>query len=529
MDKAWMAKDRLSHEFELGLESFLQFALQHATNPTSIPCPCTKCGNLWNTNINSIRAHVYCNGIDLTYKKWIWHGEESVLGDLKKENDAAGESENYFADKPIDMVHAAYESSENPDQFIKLLEDAEKPLYVGCTKFTKLSAIVQLYNLKAKYSWSDNSFTELLVLFGEMLPVDNELPLSLYDAKKSLCAMGMTYKKIHACPNDCVLYWKEYEDFTDCPTCGVSRWKLAKNSRIIEGVPAKILWYFPPIPRFQRMFRSKEISKELIWHANKRVCDAYMRHPADAPCWRLVDHNWPNFASETRNLRLAIAADGINPHSLMSSTYSCWPVIMITYNLPPWLCMKRKYMMLTLLIFGPKQPGNDIDVYLAPLIDDLKELWEVGVEAYDAHREERFLLRAVLLWTINDFPAYGNLAGCTVKGYQACPICGEKTCAKRLKHNKKMSFTGHRRFLRRDHPYRRQKKAFDGTQDFTMAPKPLSGDEVLKKVEGITCRWGKIRANFQSKENDGKSCWKKNRYSLNLSIGKICMFDMFLM
>ena len=72
-------------------------------------------------------------------------------------------------------------------------------------------------------------------------------------------------------------------------------------------------------------------------------------------------------------------------------------------------------MMLTLLISGPKQPGNDIDVYLAPLIDDLKILWEVGIEAYDAHRQESFTLKAILMWTINDFPAYGNLAGCTVK------------------------------------------------------------------------------------------------------------------
>lgn len=41
--------------------------------------------------------------------------------------------------------------------------------------------------------------------------------------------------------------------------------------------------------------------------------------------------------------------------------------------------------MLTLLILGPKQLDNDIDVYLAPLIDDLKTLWEVGIEAYDAY------------------------------------------------------------------------------------------------------------------------------------------------
>ena len=42
-------------------------------------------------------------------------------------------------------------------------------------------------------------------------------------------------------------------------------------------------------------------------------------------------------------------------------------------------------------------PGNDIDVYLAPLLDDLKLLWEVGVESYATHQQELFTLRVVLL------------------------------------------------------------------------------------------------------------------------------------
>ena len=78
---------------------------------------------------------------------------------------------------------------------------------------------------------------------------------------------------------------------------------------------------------------------------------------------------------------------------------------MVIYNLPPWLCMKRKYMMLSMLISGPKQLGDDIGTYLAPLIEDLKLLWENGVECYDAYQEEVFNLRSVLLWTINDFSA----------------------------------------------------------------------------------------------------------------------------
>ncbi|CAL9018536.1 unnamed protein product [Prunus brigantina] len=101
-----------------------------------------------------------------------------------------------------------------------------------------------------------------------------------------------------------------------------------------------------------------------------------MSHPADSPSWKLVDDKWPEFGKEPRNLRLALSSNGFNPHSSLSSRYSCWSVILVTYNLPSWLCMKWKFMMLTLLISGPKRPGNDIDVYLEHLIDDLKSMWD---------------------------------------------------------------------------------------------------------------------------------------------------------
>ena len=84
------------------------------------------------------------------------------------------------------------------------------------------------------------------------------------------------------------------------------------------------------------------------------------------------------------------------------------------------------------------------------------------VEAYDAYQREVFTLRAIILWTINDFPAYGNLSGCTVKGYFACLICGSKTYSHRLKHGRKNSFTSHKCFLPCNHSFRKHKKAFNG-------------------------------------------------------------------
>jgi hypothetical protein len=57
-----------------------------------------------------------------------------------------------------------------------------------------------------------------------------------------------------------------------------------------------------------------------------------------------------------------------------------------------------------MLIPGPKSPRMDIDVYLRPLILELKELWNNGVKPRDVGTKKSFRLRAILLWTINDFP-----------------------------------------------------------------------------------------------------------------------------
>jgi len=50
----------------------------------------------------------------------------------------------------------------------------------------------------------------------------------------------------------------------------------------------------------------------------------------------------------------------------------------MSYNLPPWVFMKQLYLMLSLLISGPSSPKSSMDVYLKPLIDELKKLLEIG-------------------------------------------------------------------------------------------------------------------------------------------------------
>ncbi|PKA45572.1 hypothetical protein AXF42_Ash010911 [Apostasia shenzhenica] len=147
--------------------------------------------------------------------------------------------------------------SEAPEQFEELLEEAKSLLYSSCKSFTKLSVLMHLFNLKAANGLSNKCFTELLILIKDMLPAHNQLPNSTYEAKKTLCKLGMHYEKINACPNDCILYRNEFSNLEQCPECGKSRWKLCANGvKEKYGIPEKVLWYLPPIPRIVSILKS---------------------------------------------------------------------------------------------------------------------------------------------------------------------------------------------------------------------------------------------------------------------------------
>ena len=202
----------------------------------------------------------------------------------------------------------------------------------------------------------------------------------------------------------------------------------------------------------------------------------------------------------------------MNPYGTLSTQHSSWPILLVIYNLPPWLCMKRKYMMLSMMISGPRQPGNDIDVYLSPLVEDLRKLWDEGVVVFDVFRKETFEMRAMLFCTINDFPAYGNLSGYSVKGHHACPICEENTSYTQLKHGRKTVYSRHRRFLTPNHPYRRLRKAFNGSQEHDIAPIPLTGEQVYQRVQHLNTVFGKTQ-----KKDKSQSCiWKKRSIFFDL-------------
>ncbi|CAM8962918.1 unnamed protein product [Rhodiola kirilowii] len=323
MNRDWMSGSRLNVQYEQGIMDFCAFASSYASrnNIEHVYCPCIGCWNNKKVKPKKLHKHLLLKGIDPQYKVWYMHGEiEPQNVEPQPVESFQEDNDDWEEDNLIDMINnVADEFVARPQVLESLRNDSELPLYEGCSKYTRLSATLKLFNLKVKNEWSDISFTELLSLVKDMLPEENTLPNRSYEAKK-VVSYGIEYKKIHACPNDCILYRNTYKDMHECSVCKSSRYKLNKEPKNdSKDTPSKVLWYLPPILRFQRLFANSKDSDNMRCHAEKRVVDTKMHHPTDSLQWAKVDNTFSIFEAESKNLRLDLCTDGVDPHGNLSS------------------------------------------------------------------------------------------------------------------------------------------------------------------------------------------------------------------
>ncbi|KAK1585288.1 hypothetical protein QYE76_018004 [Lolium multiflorum] len=346
--------------------------------------------------------------------------------------------------------------------------------------------------MKAKHGWTDTSVDDILEYVKDLLPAGNTCPGSLAEAKRITCPLDLPHEKYHACINDCIMYRKEHMDKTKCPVCDAERYKKGKKK-----APRKVVWYFPLAPRLQRFYADRKEAKLMRWHAERkeavlndedRIEHPVLTHPSDASQWKALDNEFGSFGAEPRNIRLGASTDGFNPFGNQSSTHSTWPVFVWIYNLPPWLCMKRKYIQMSMLIQGPTQPGNDINMYLELLKEELETLWaEEGVDTWDAVAEEYFPLRAALITTVQDYLGYGYISCQVCHGHKACVRCMEETMFLQLGKDpgsSKTVYMGHRRWLQKTDPWRKRGDLFDGTNEPRGPPRKKSGEEIDTLLKG---------------------------------------------
>ncbi|KAK1614773.1 hypothetical protein QYE76_020290 [Lolium multiflorum] len=362
-------------------------------------------------------------------------------------------------------------------------KDGMTPIFPGCRpQDTRLHVTLDYLQMKTQNKWTDSSFSKNLKFWHDRLPEGNTLPSSTEEAKKVVCPLDLPHEKYHACINDCVIYRCEYKDRTTCPVCGHGRYKVGNKK-----VPRKVVWYFPITPRLQRYFVDPKEAKLMQWHAERQKPEedpemGYMlTHPSDAGQWQALDIAFPRFGGDARNIRLGMSTDGLNPFGNQSSTHSTWPVFVWPYNLPPWLCTKQRYIHLSILIQGPKQPGVDMHLYLGLLKEELDTLWKTPPRTWDAYTRTYFDMRAALITTVTDYPGYAYVSAQVGHGFNGCVKCMDDTPHLQLPRDpgsSKTVYPGARRWLRLDHPWRKRGDLFNGKDEPDGPPRPRSGAEI---------------------------------------------------
>jgi hypothetical protein len=144
---------------------------------------------------------------------------------------------------------------------------------------------------------------------------------------------------------------------------------------------------------------SEEIAKEMRWHKEGKHDseDAdIMSCPVDAEAWQALNRFDLEFTRGPRSVHLGLSTDGLYPYNFDSTPYSCWPISVMPYNLPPNKCLKEGFIFLALVISSPRKPKKQMNIFFCPLMKELKELWQV-VDSYDNHLKCQFNLRVAYL------------------------------------------------------------------------------------------------------------------------------------
>jgi hypothetical protein len=142
-----------------------------------------------------------------------------------------------------------------------------------------------------------------------------------------LSALGMEYEKIDVCKDNFMIFYKEHKNETKCLKCGKSRFVEVINEddeKVMTEVAHKQLRYMHLTPRMKQLFISKKTARHMRWHKEGvRENDQVMVHPSDSEAWKALDNFDPDFARDTRNVRIGLAIDGFTPYNSSVASYSC--------------------------------------------------------------------------------------------------------------------------------------------------------------------------------------------------------------
>ena len=352
------------------------------------------------------------------------------------------------------------------------------PLYPGATS-TVLDALVHLFDWFTSHpSISKQAFSEnLRHLHDYILPPGNLLPKSYQEAYQCIKPFLIPEIVYHVCPNDCVIFRKEYKNEQQCPKCKEDRFKR-NNQGQLSHIPRRTFMYLPLSPRVVRNFGTASIAEALQSHQGNVLVDAHekpgLKDIHGSPIWKEVYGEKGMFHGDPRGLSLSLCLDGLNPWSKNKTNYSMWPIVLGQLNLP----RKIRNLFANLILVGiipaqgdGKEPFN-LDPYPEVLVDEL--LCLTDTKLYDAYKNEAFSAKVDILLYVLDYQGIGKVFHMTGTGsYRGCSWCQLKGTY--CTHLKKIIYLGNRRYLTSGHEMR------NDTINFPKKSKEIRSEPIQRK------------------------------------------------
>jgi hypothetical protein len=89
--------------------------------------------------------------------------------------------------------------------------------------------------MKSKYNFSNQCYNDIVKLIIDLIPMKHNMPKVLYQPKKNVSSLSMNYEMIDVCKKNCMLFWKEHKDDTECMHCGRSRYVKVRNEDCVSA------------------------------------------------------------------------------------------------------------------------------------------------------------------------------------------------------------------------------------------------------------------------------------------------------
>ncbi|KAB5588019.1 Transposase family Tnp2 protein [Ceratobasidium theobromae] len=208
------------------------------------------------------------------------------------------------------------------------------------------------------------------------------------------------------CKNSCMCFAGPFKDLSECLECNAPQSQGSSSRALFE--------YMPLIPQLRALFCNPKTRQTMEYRHNYKSDNSVIRDIFDGKQYHELRHSHVTidgqrqpykYFEDEREIALGLSTDGMCPFKRRK--HSCWPLILVNYNLPPEIRTHINNTLCVGLIPGPKSPKN-LGSFLIPLVEELVEL-AAGTPAVDYLKGVVFSLRAHILDGFGDIPALSKM------------------------------------------------------------------------------------------------------------------------